>query len=443
MYDLDSSENQQVSVSPATVINKKSYKTVLFIILALLVGFGFGALSFGKTGSLAKMFSFSTPGAAISNNSVSGSNNSQPNYTPQTSQEDAVINVVKNYSPAVVSIIITKNVPVYEQYYSTPSNNFDPFGFWDNFQVPQVRQKGTQNQEVGAGSGFIVSEDGMVVTNKHVVSDTTAEYTAITTDGKKYPAKVLAIDPSQDLAVVKITPAAGQKFAAVKLGDSSNLQIGQSVIAIGNALGEFNNTVSVGVISGLQRSITAGGGGTGETLDNLIQTDAAINEGNSGGPLLNLKGEVIGVNTAMASGAQSIGFVLPVNTAKRDIDQVKNSGKITYAYLGVYYTLVDDEVQKANNLAVNYGAWVTTTSADQAAGKAAAVSVIAGSPAQKAGIKDQDIILEINSEKITPTISLSQLIAKYNPGDKVTLKVRRGASELKLEVTLADRSQSQ
>jgi serine protease Do len=263
----------------------------------------------------------------------------------------------------------------------------------------------------------------------------------ITSDGKKYPAKVLAIDPVQDLAVVKITADEGRKFPAVKLGDSSNLQIGQSVIAIGNALGEFDNTVSVGVISGLQRSITAGGGGTSETLENLIQTDAAINEGNSGGPLLNLKGEVIGVNTAIADNAQNVGFVLPVNAAKRDVEQVKNSGKITYAYLGIYYTAVSDDIQKENDLPVNYGAWVASPG-DSANGKAIA-SVIAGSPAKKAGLKDGDIILEINGEKITPTATLSQIIAKYNPGDKVTLKVYRGDKQIDVETTLGDRNENQ
>jgi serine protease Do len=242
------------------------------------------------------------------------------------------------------------------------------------------------------------------------------------------------------VAVVKITGAEGQKFPAVKLGDSSNLQIGQSVIAIGNALGEFNNTVSVGVISGLQRSITAGGGGTSETLDNLIQTDAAINEGNSGGPLLNLKGEVIGVNTATASGAQNIGFVLPVNVAKRDIDQVKNTGKITYPYLGIYYTAVDSRIQEENKLPVDYGAWITTGDSD---GKSKIASVVAGSPAQKAGLKDQDIILEINNEKIAQTNPLAQIIAKYNPGDKVTLKVQRGADQINTDVVLGDRSENQ
>lgn len=437
MYDLDSSENKDNGSIAASSANngKKSFKIGIFTVLILIVGFILGLASFGQMGLLAKRFNFSIPQLSLADSQTVNSNNAkQPDYIPQTSQEDAVIGVVKNYSPAVVSIIITKNVPVYEQYYVSPFGGL----FGDQFAVPQVRQNGTRNQEIGAGSGFIVSDDGMMVTNKHVVSDVAAEYTAITADGKKYPAKVLALDPNQDLAIVKITPEDGQKFPTVKLGDSTNLQIGQSVIAIGNTLGEFDNTVSVGVISGLQRSITAGGRGMSETLENLIQTDAAINEGNSGGPLLNLKGEVIGMNTAIASNAQSVGFVIPVNVAKRDIEQVKNSGKITYPYLGVYYTLVDDDIQKENNLPVNYGAWITAGN-DTSGNKT--VSVVVGSPAQTAGLKDQDIILELNGERITKTNSLAQVIAKYNPGDRVTLRVRRADNELNIEVTLGKRSE--
>ena len=444
MYDIDSNEKQAVdpvqtnSSQPAIKRNKPW--AAVFVIAALFIGFGLGVASYGQLGSWAKTFNLSVPKTAVSKTAGLSGNGAALDYQPQTTQEDAVIKVVKDYSPAVVSIIISKNVPVYEQYYSTPDNSSDPFGFWNNFQVPQVRQKGTQNQEVGAGSGFIVNEDGTIITNKHVVSDSSAQYTVITPDGKKYPAKVLALDPVQDMAVVKITGAAGQKFPAVKLGDSSSLQIGQSVIAIGNALGQFNNTVSVGVISGLQRSITAGGGGTNETLNNLIQTDAAINEGNSGGPLLNLKGEVIGVNTAMASGAQSIGFVLPINIAKRDIGQVKNTGKITYPYLGVYYTIVNDQVQQDNKLPVNYGAWIMVDNSQSGTNTA---SIIAGSPAQKAGLKDHDIILGVNGEKITQSDTLSQIIAKYKPNDKVSLKVQRGTETLNLDLTLGDRSANQ
>jgi len=240
-------------------------------------------------------------------------NQAQNQAAAVLSQEDAVISAVKETSPAVVSIIISKNLPIYEQCYVNPFGDLFP-----GFQIPQICQKGTQLQEIGGGSGFIISKDGLILTNKHVVSDAAAEYTVLTNHGEKYPAKVLSLDTDQDLAVIKInvTKESTTSLSAVVLGDSDNLQIGQTVIAIGNALGEFRNTVSVGVVSGLDRTITASGGGVTETIKNLIQTDAAINSGNSGGPLLNLKGEVIGINTAMASGAENIGFAIPINKAK-------------------------------------------------------------------------------------------------------------------------------
>ncbi len=359
-------------------------------------------------------------------------------YVPQTTQEQAVIKVVKNYSPAVVSIIVTKDLPVIEQYYISPFENFfnDPFF---QIQIPQYRQKGTQKQEIGGGSGFIVSEDGLVLTNKHVVLDEQAEYTVLTNDGNKFPAKVLARDPVQDLAVLKIEPeknAASQSaaFPVVKLGDSSKLEIGQTVVAIGNALGEFRNTVSVGVVSGLGRTITASGGTFVETLEDVIQTDAAINKGNSGGPLLNLMGEVIGINTATVQDAQSIGFAIPINVAKKDIDQVKNFGKIVYPFLGVRYVLVTEQIQKQNNLPVSYGAWVQKGTGGEAA-------VTPGSAAEKAGIKQGDIILELNSEKITLDNSLAKVLQKYSPGDKVALKIMRSGKEMSVEVTLGERSE--
>ena len=342
-------------------------------------------------------------------------------YFPQTGQEDAVIKAVNEYSPAVVSIIITKDMPVMEQYWQ----EFGPFGL----KVPGSRQKGTEKKEVGGGTGFIISSDGMILTNKHVAEYSEADYTVLTNDGKKYPAKVLALDPVQDLAIIKIE---GSNFPIVKLGDSDDIQIGQTVVAIGNALGEFRNTVSVGVISGLGRTITASGGGMEETLEDVIQTDAAINPGNSGGPLLNLRGEVIGVNTAMAD-AQSIGFSIPINKAKRAIEQVKSKGKITYPFLGVRYILITGQIKEENDLAVSDGAWVKKSDQGEAA-------VDPGSAAEKAGIKENDIILEFNNEKITFENSLAKIIQKYNPGDKITLKILRTGQEKTIEVTLGERS---
>jgi len=354
---------------------------------------------------------------------------------PQTTQEEKIINVVNGASPAVVSIIITKDLPVFEEYYINPFQGFE-------FLIPQQRQIGTEKKEIGGGSGFIVSEDGMVLTNKHVVLDEEADYTVLTNDARKFSAKVLARDPLQDLAILKIETENSidvsgdlikKPFPVVKLGDSDKLQIGQTVIAIGNALGEFRNTISVGVISGLGRTITASGGGLVETIEDVIQTDAAINKGNSGGPLLNLKGEVVGIDTATVLEAQSIGFAIPVNKAKKDIEQIKASGKIVYPFLGIRYVVITESVKKENNLSADYGAWIVADQGEPA--------IAADSAADKAGLKENDIILEFNGERITAENSLAKIIMKYNSGDEVALKVLRGEKEEIIKVILGERSE--
>ena len=390
--------------------SKLETKKVLIVFVIVLIAFFFGFLG----GAVSNIFFDSQIKDILQKLKIEfpqvGPQEGQ-GYSPQTSQEEKTISAVNEASPAVVSIIITKDLPVLEEYYITPFEEF----FGPGFQIPQYRQKGTEKKEIGGGTGFIISEDGMIITNRHVVADTEADYTVLTNDGKKYSAKVIARDPAQDLAILKIEKA-NESFKVVKLGDSSKLQIGQTVIAIGNALGEFKNTVSVGVISGLGRTITASGGGLVETLEDIIQTDAAINQGNSGGPLLNLKGEVIGVNTAMALEAENIGFAIPINKAKKDIEQVKNLGKIVYPFLGVRYVLITEKIQKANNLPVDYGALIIS-------GEQGEPAIFPGSVAQSAGLKEGDIILEFNGEKITPENSLAKIIMNYNPGDKVILKI--------------------
>ena len=351
-------------------------------------------------------------------------------YVPQTTQEEKIIQVIKQISPAVVSVIISKDMPVYKEYYE--EDPFEEF-FWEDspfeFKIPQYKQEGTEKRQIGAGTGFIVLPEGMVLTNKHVVATENAEYTVITNDGKEYSAKILAKDPVQDLAILKIE---GDSFKPVKLGDSSSLQIGQTVIAIGNALGEFENTVSVGVISGLGRTITASGGGMLETLEDVIQTDAAINQGNSGGPLLNLKGEVIGINTAMALQGENVGFAIPINLAQKDIQQIKTSGKISYPFLGVRYVIITPEIAKKENLPTDQGALVIKGD------KPGEPAVTPNSPADKSGLKENDIILEFQEEKITPKNSLAKIISKYNPGDKVLLKILRTGKEITVEVILGE-----
>ena len=358
-------------------------------------------------------------------------------YIPQTSQEQKIIDAVKSVSPSVVSIIITKDVPILERVFEDPFGNI--FGTPSPFQIPQIIQRGVEKQEVGGGSGFIVSADGLVVTNKHVVLDDEAEYTVFTNDGKSYPTKVLAKDPVQDLAILQIIreEEVGEPtqpdFVPVKLGDSDKLQIGQTVIVIGNALGEFRNTVSVGVISGLGRTITASGGDFVETIEDVLQTDAAINKGNSGGPLLNIAGEVIGVNTATVLDAQSIGFAIPANKVRRDLEQVKATGIIVYPFLGVRYVLVTPKVQREQNLSVDYGALLLDGD-----GK---LAVTPGSAAAKAGLEAGDVILEFNGEKITLDNSLSKIIQEYNVGDEVVLKVLREGTERIFRAELEERSE--
>jgi serine protease Do len=354
------------------------------------------------------------------------------------SADSFVINAVKKTNPAVVSVIISEEVPKYEEYVdpNQPQNPFgDLFLGFDfpgfNLNVPQYKQNGTQNEEVGGGSGFLVSSDGLIVTNKHVVDQTNATYTVFTNDGKKYTAKVIARDPVLDIALIKITPPLGVNFPYLTLGDSDTLQLGQSVIAIGNALGEYKNTVSVGVVSGLSRSITAGDqSGNSEVLDHVIQTDAAINPGNSGGPLLDLNGEVIGVNVAIAQGSQNIGFALPINSVEGAIESVEKTGKIVRPYLGVRYVSIDAAMKEANNLTVDYGVLV------KAGAKASDLAVIPGSSADKAGIVENDIILEVDGVKIDDTNSLSDIIRGKSVGQVITLTILHKGVQKDVPVTL-------
>lgn len=346
-------------------------------------------------------------------------------YEPQTTQEEKIIEAVKNVSPSVVSIVVTKEVAIYQ--YQTPSDDLlDPFGL---FNLPEKVEVGSEKQEIGAGTGFIVSNDGLVLTNKHVVIDTEAEYTIIDLDNNEYPAKIIAIDPVQDLAIIKIQ--SDKVFQPVKLGSSANIQIGQTAIAIGNALGQFQNTVSVGVISGLGRTITASSTqGANETLEDIIQTDAAINPGNSGGPLLNLNGEVIGVNTATSQAGQGISFAIAIDKAKKDIEQVKSTGKISYPYLGIRYIIIDKSLAEEKELSVDYGALISKgTGANEPA-------IALGSPAAKAGLKAGDIILELDNQKISKKNTLAKIISSYSPYQTINLKVLRNGQEIQIKATL-------
>lgn len=402
---------------------------------SLIISVVAGALA----GAIITTFMLRNPELIQTPRSITTSEGAQlSTFTPSTSHEEAVMKVVKASQPAVVSIVITKDVPVLEQYYEeAPNNFFNPFGNFFNddsnpfsFQVPRVRQKGIESREIGGGSGFLVSADGYIVTNKHVVAQEGVEYTVFTNDGKKYTAQVVARDPSNDIAVLKIS---GSGFSFLEFDITNDPQVGQSVVAIGNALGEFRNTVSVGVVSGLSRSIVAGdASGQAERLDEVIQTDAAINPGNSGGPLVGLNGKVVGVNVAVALGSQNVGFALSANAVSGAVDQVKTQGKISRAFLGVRYVAVTPAIKESNKLSVDYGVLILRgeTQTD--------LAVIPNSPAAKAGLVEGDVILEADGTKIDESVSLASLIAKKKVGDQMSLKIWHQGQEKTVAVTLEE-----
>lgn len=346
------------------------------------------------------------------------------------SHEELVIKAVQDSSPAVVSIVASKDVPVVEKYYVDPFN--DPFfqQFFGNggsgVQVPQYRQKGTERKEVSSGSGFIVSPDGMIVTNKHVVSDTEAAYTVLLNDGSKKPAKILARDPIHDLAILKIEAA---KLPVVRLGNSSTVTIGQTAIVIGNALGEFRNTVSVGVISGLHRSVVADGSSSGpESLEQLIQTDAAINPGNSGGALVDVNGNLLGINSAIYSpngGSLGIGFAVPANIAKRTMEQIIQSGSVTRGWIGTGVQELTPELAESFRTGNTEGVLVT--------------EVIRNSPAEQAGIKTGDIVMAIDDKAINGWSNMLETVSNITPGKVITVKLMRNGAVVSLPVKVGKR----
>ena len=347
-----------------------------------------------------------------------------PPPTPRDSERIPAI--VAQVNPAVVSIVVTKDVPIYERYYE----QLDPWGFFGGFSVPRLREQGTEEREVGGGSGFLVSPDGLIVTNRHVVADTEARYSVLLNDGRSFAATVLARDPQLDIAVLELSDPPTTPLPALQFGDTRALQLGQTVIAIGNALAEFRNSVSVGVISGLSRSIVARDAmRRSEQLDQVIQTDAAINPGNSGGPLLNLAGEVIGVNVATSRGAENISFALPADVVQAVVDSVKAYGEIIRPFLGVRYMMLTPEIAERNQLPVDYGALVVRgeTMAD--------LAVVPGSPADKAGITENTIILAVAGVELRDR-SLASVLREQSVGDTITMRLLQAGEERTVTVTL-------
>ena len=338
-----------------------------------------------------------------------------PSFSQKLVREESdVIDVVKKVGPSVVTVsAVTPRRQVIQ---------FSPFGGF------QQGVTGGNPQDIG--SGFVVSGDGLIVTNKHVVADSSLTYKVVTSDGKSYDVKEVSRDPSNDIAILKIDPSgvSEQVLRPVELGDSSNLEVGQFVIAIGTALGEFRNTVTTGVISGLGRGIDAGDSFRGyvERLDNVIQTDAAINPGNSGGPLLNSAGQVIGINVAVAQGANNVAFSIPINTVKEALDSFKTNGKFpAKAYLGVEYKMLSKQVALLNQ--VPEGAYV--------------VNVVTGSPAEKAGVAAGDVIFKVDGNSISADNGgLAKAIAAKKVGDSLKLSIWRDGDQKEVTVALSESS---
>jgi len=307
-------------------------------------------------------------------------------------ESSAIIDAAKKIRPSVVSIT------------GKGQQTADFFGFQD-----------LTPSEV-AGTGFVVTADGLIVTNKHVVENATS-FTVTTNDGKTFSATVVATDPTNDIAFMKVE---GSGLPVVDFGDYDKLQVGQWVIAVGNALGELQNSVTVGVISAKERSVDT----DGETLYGLLQTDAAINPGNSGGPLVNLSGQVVGINTAIAGNAQGIGFAIAATDIKKDLESYQKHGKILQPYLGVKYRNLTKNIAMALGLSVDHGAYIIAN------------GVVNGSPAASAGLRPGDVVTKLNDDEVTDTNPLVRLVRKYSPGDKVKITFMRGKETQSTDLVL-------
>lgn len=314
------------------------------------------------------------------------------------SEEERVIKVVSSASPAVVSLL--------------------------------VQQSAGQGVllEIGQGTGFLIDADGLIVTNRHVAYARDAKLTAVLSDGRMFPAAVIDIDPVNDLALVKID-AKGLPFLALEADDK--LRLGQTTVAIGNALGKYANTVTSGILSGVGRDVEANDHVTGdvERLEELLQTDAAINSGNSGGPLLNLDGKVIGVNTAVEQGAQGLGFAIPVSEVRKIVASYRRYGAIARPRLGVRYFTITPELKIEKSLTHAYGALIGTDEPDEAV-------ILPGAPAAAAGLRDGDIILEVNGRKLEGKWTLAKAIQSLGVGDVARLRISRGGASFEINVTL-------
>lgn len=391
-----------------------------FILIAIFVI----GLAGGMMGSLviAKYNLLTAPNSTLPIRSRSFS------FSAPAGEELTTQQVVKLAQPSVVSIAAFTETSLF--------NSTGPGMFDDSFgELPITREQGSQTEmrQVSGGSGFIISPDGLILTNRHVVADKDVQYRVTLNDGQVYDAKVLARDTINDIAFLKIE---AKDLTPLPLGESDKIQIGQTVIAIGNALSEYTNTVTRGIISGIGRKVSANDSlGQASTLDSAIQTDAAINPGNSGGPLLNLAGEVIGINTAVDRSGEGIGFAIPINEAKTQITDVLAYGKIIRPFLGVRYVLINPVIARKYQLPVDNGAYVVSSQSG------ANDSIVKGSPAELAGILEGDIIYQVEGKDVTVEDGLALLLSKYAPGDQVKLAVKRNGEDMEVMVTLTERGE--
>lgn len=351
-------------------------------------------------------------------------------------EKSDVIEAIDKANPSVVSIIASKELERIVG--GSPFGFFGfPFGGRGGFQEPEII---TERREIGGGTGFIVSKDGLMITNKHVVDDEEADYKVFMSDDTELFATVVSTDPFNDIAVVQLFEDENKtrkpsNLPIADLGDSDSIRVGATVIAIGNALSEFDNTTTAGIVSGIGREIVAGSsGGFGSEasrLSGLIQTDASINPGNSGGPLINAFGEVIGINTAVAE-ANGIGFAIPVNDVKQALESIKRRGKIVRPYIGVRYIGLNPQISAEFDLPVEYGAYLQ----DDVENRVRAV--LEDGPAFDAGLQSGDIIVSVDGINLDEDTGLQDIVRKKMAGDEIELEVYRNGREIEVELTLGE-----
>lgn len=403
-----------------------SHETRMVILLAIAIASIVGAITGAVSSLVVSQSLISLP--FTSQSDISSSTDKA--IVSMAEEEAATISVVERLAPSVVSIVVKKKIGDLDQ--------SDSFLFFDDlFLVPQEeestepkKEDGDEYIEIGGGTGFFVSIDGLLVTNKHVIQEEDAIFVVVTDDGSEYDAILIATDPIFDIAVLKVE---GGNFSPVFLGDSDTIRVGQTVIAIGNTLSTYRNTVTKGVISGIDRRVSAGiSNGASEVIDHAIQTDAAINPGNSGGPLINLFGEVIGMNTAISVQGDSIGFAIPINEVANAADQVRQSGRIVRPWLGVRYVMISEEIADKESLSSNRGALLVAGNYESQD------AVAAGSPAEIAQLLEGDIILSVEGIDLTEEYTLADSIRAYSPEKTITLSILRDQNIFTVSITLAE-----